>query len=417
MDLTGFLAAWRTTSLPDRELIDALVHPVHAGPSPALAAALAHWPGSYYWSDEPDGRHLVLTRPLARRRERWVPHLVLFLVTLYTITFAGAVLAGAIPYTGPLVFFTSGHPGYPGFLHAWSRGLPFSLPLMAILLTHELGHYVVARRYQLDVSPPYFVPVPMFPTFIGTMGAFIRLRTIVSDRRQLLDIGVAGPIAGFLVALPVLVCGLALSHPVAAEEGFRGLVVFFGDAPQIPLGDSLASFVLRRLLVGDAAMINVHPVAFAGWVGMFVTMLNLLPMGQLDGGHILYARLPRWHQRAALGFWLLVVALGTLWVGWYIWGGLVLCHRRGARSHGQRCCSLSSRSRRCRSASDEGGWWRLAKGGWGGSGGSGGWRRLLRSEPTSQTSPNLPRPPEPPAQPAPPYCVTGSGAYLYPNQP
>jgi len=333
VDLTGFLAAWRTTSLPDRELIDALVHPVHAGPSPALAAALAHWPGSYYWSDEPDGRHLVLTRPLARRRERWVPHLVLFLVTLYTITFAGAVLAGAIPYTGPLVFFTSGHPGYPGFLHAWSRGLPFSLPLMAILLTHELGHYVVARRYQLDVSPPYFVPVPMFPTFIGTMGAFIRLRTIVSDRRQLLDIGVAGPIAGFLVALPVLVYGLALSHPVAAEEGFRGLVVFFGDAPQIPLGDSLASFVLHRLLVGDAAMINVHPVAFAGWVGMFVTMLNLLPMGQLDGGHILYARLPRWHQRAALGFWLLVVALGTLWVGWYIWGGLVLLLSRGRLGH------------------------------------------------------------------------------------
>src|SRR6266702_3360555 len=298
VDLTGFLAAWRTTSLPDREVVDALVHPAHAGPSPALAAALAHAPGSYYWSDEPDGRHLVLTRPLARRRERWVPHLVLFLVTLYTITFAGAVLAGAIPYTGPLVFFTSGHPGYPGFLHAWSRGLPFSLPLMAILLTHELGHYVVARRYQLDVSPPYFVPVPMFPTFIGTMGAFIRLRTIVSDRRQLLDIGVAGPIAGFLVALPVLVCGLALSHPVAAEEGFRGLVVFFGDAPQIPLGDSLASFVLRRLLVGDAAMINVHPVALAGWGGLVL----LLSRGRLGHPPVLDAQRPLPPSRRTLAW-------------------------------------------------------------------------------------------------------------------
>jgi Zn-dependent protease len=333
VDLNDFLVAWRTTSLPDREVVDALVHPAHAGPSQALAAVLARWPGSYYWSDEPDGRHLVLTRPLGRRRERWGRHLVLGLVTLYTITFAGAVLAGAIPYTGPLVFFTSGHPGYPGFLHAWSTGLAFSLPLMAILLTHELGHYVVARHYQLDVSPPYFIPVPMFPTFIGTMGAFIRLRTIVSDRRQLLDIGVAGPIAGFLVALPVFVYGLMLSHPIASEEGFRGLVVFFGDAPQIPLGDSLVSLVLRRLLLGDAAMINVHPVAFAGWVGMFVTMLNLLPMGQLDGGHILYARLPQWHQRIALGFWLLVVALGTLWVGWYIWGGLVLLLSRGRLGH------------------------------------------------------------------------------------
>jgi Zn-dependent protease len=333
VDLNDLLVAWRTTSLPDREVVDALVHPAHAGPSPALAGVLARWPGGYYWSDEADGRHLILTRPFPRRRERWVPHLVLFLATLYTITFAGAVLAGGIPYTGPLVFFTSGHPGYPGFLQAWSTGLPFSLSLIAILLSHELGHYVVARHYLLDVSPPYFIPVPMFPTFIGTMGAFIRLRTIVSDRRQLLDIGVAGPIVGFLVALPLLVLGLALSHATVPEEGLRGLVVYFGGAPQIPLGDSLVSLALRRLLFANAATINVHPVAFAGWVGMFVTMLNLLPMGQLDGGHILYARLPRWHQRVALAFWLLVVALGTLWMGWYIWGGLVLLLSRGRLSH------------------------------------------------------------------------------------
>ena len=332
VDLSAFLVAWRTTSLPDREVVDALVHPAHAGPSPALAAVLAHWPGSYYWSDEPDGRHLVLTRPLARRRERWAPHVVLFLATLYTITFAGAVLAGGIPYSGPLAFFTSGHPGYPGFLHAWSTGLPFSLSLIAILLSHELGHYVVARRYQLDVSLPYFIPVPI-PSFIGTMGAFIRLRTVVSDRRQLLDIGVAGPIAGFLVALPLLVLGLTLSHAATPEEGFHGLVVYFGGAPQIPLGDSLVSLALRRLLLGHAVTINVHPVAFAGWVGMFVTMLNLLPMGQLDGGHILYARLPQWHQRVALAFWVLIVALGTLWIGWYIWGGLVLLLSRGRLGH------------------------------------------------------------------------------------
>ena len=332
MDLTGFLLAWRTTTLPDREVVDGLVHPGHVGPSPALAAVLAQWPGNYYWSDEPDGRHLILTRPLARRRERWAPHILLFLATLYTITFAGAVLAGGIPYSGPLAFFTSGHPGYPGFLHAWSTGLPFSLSLIAILLSHEMGHYVVARYYQLDVSLPYFIPLPI-PSFIGTMGAFIRLRTIVSDRRQLLDIGVAGPIAGFVVALPLLILGLTLSHAGAPEEGLRGLVVYFGGAPQIPLGDSLVSLVLRRLLLGHATTIDVHPVAFAGWVGMFVTMLNLLPMGQLDGGHILYARLPRWHQRVAFAFWLLIVALGSLWSGWYLWGGLVLLLSRGRLGH------------------------------------------------------------------------------------
>src|SRR6266702_4832466 len=144
IDLSAFLVAWRTTSLPDREVIDALVHPAHAGPSPALTAVLAQWPGSCYWSDEPDGRHLILTRPFRRRQERWALHVVLFLATLYTITFAGAVLAGGIPYSGPLAFFTSGHPGYPGFLHAWSTGLPFSVSVIAILLSHELGYFVMS---------------------------------------------------------------------------------------------------------------------------------------------------------------------------------------------------------------------------------------------------------------------------------
>src|SRR5205807_261212 len=167
-------------------------------------------------------------------------------------------------HTGSLVFFTSGYPGYPGFLQAWSSGLPFAAPLVAILLCHELGHYVVARRYQLDVSPPYFVPVPMFPTFIGTMGAFIRLRTVLSDRRQLFDVGVAGPIAGFLVALPVLSAGLALSHPVAPQEGFRGLAVYFAGGPQIPLGDSLITLLLQRLVLGRAAVVARAPRSPAG---------------------------------------------------------------------------------------------------------------------------------------------------------
>ena len=333
MNLSEFVLAWRTTTLRDREVIDALVHPAHAGPSPALARALALWPGSYYWSEETEGRHLVLTRPAPRpTRESWVLHGALFAATLLTTTFAGAVLVGAIPYDNPLALFTGAYPLPSGVARAWAAGLIFSVPLLAVLLCHELGHYLTARRYHLDVSPPYFIPVPLVPSFIGTMGAFIRLRTILSDRRQLFDVGVAGPIAGFVVALPVLWFGLARSHPLAAHAGFSGMVLWFGGTPAA-LGDSALTLLIRRLTFGDAAAVSLHPLAFAGWVGMFVTMLNLLPISQLDGGHILYAAVPRWHQRIALVFWLIIVALGWFWRGWLIWGLLVLVLSKGRLGH------------------------------------------------------------------------------------
>jgi Zn-dependent protease len=332
VNLSDFLLAWRTTLLPDREVIDALVDPAHAGPSPALAAALERWPGSYYWSDEPGGRHLVLTRPLARRRERWALHAALFLATLLTTTFAGAVLAGTIAYDNPLDLFTGTYPLPPHAARAWAAGLAFSLPLLAVLLCHELGHYLTARRYDLDVSPPYFIPVPLVPSFIGTMGAFIRLRTVLSDRRQLFDVGVAGPIAGFVVALPVLAVGLVLSRPLPGHGSLTGLLLGL-DGDTAVLGDSLVTLALRHLVHPGASAVLLHPAAFAGWVGMFVTMLNLLPIAQLDGGHILYGALPRWHQRVALAFWLLVVALGWFWRGWLVWGLAVLVLSRGRLGH------------------------------------------------------------------------------------
>ncbi len=333
MDLSEFLLAWRTTPLPDREVIDALVHPAHAGPSPALAAALAQWPGSYYWADEPEGRHLVLTRRVARRRrERWGLHVALFLATLVTTTFAGAVLAGTIAYDNPFDLFTGSYPLPPHVVRAWAAGLVFSLPLLAILLCHELGHYFTARRYDLDVSPPYFIPVPLVPSFIGTMGAFIRLRTILSDRRQLFDVGVAGPIAGFVVALPVLAVGLALSRPLPGHGPLTGMLLGL-DGETAVLGDSLVTLALRHLLHGSTPALLVHPVAFAGWVGMFVTMLNLLPISQLDGGHILYAAVPRWQRGIALVFWCIVILLGRWWWGWYLWGFLVLLLSRGRLGH------------------------------------------------------------------------------------
>ena len=325
--LAPFLLAWRTTPLHDREVVDALVDPAHAGPppSPALAQVLREWPGTYYWSDESDGRHLVLTRPTTRVREAWMVHALLFLAVLLLVTVTGAVIADVLP-ADPTAW-TSGR-----LLQALPSGLSFSLPLLAILLCHELGHYLTARHYQLNVSPPFFIPGLPAPLGIGTFGAFIRLRTIVSDRRQLLDVGAAGPIAGFVVALAVLWLGVARSHASAPPaEGVTGMFVPFGGGVWL-LGDSLITLLVRKAALGDAT-IQLHPMAVAGWFGMFVTMLNLLPMAQLDGGHILYAAFPTWHRRVARLFWVVTIGLAWLSVTWLFWGVVVLLLSRGRLDH------------------------------------------------------------------------------------
>jgi membrane-associated protease RseP (regulator of RpoE activity) len=165
------------------------------------------------------------------------------------------------------------------------------------------------------------------------MGAFIRLRTILSDRRQLLDVGAAGPVAGFAVALPVLALGLLWSEPLPPAVGLEGMVIWFGALP-VEVGDSLLTLALRQLTQGGAGAIALDPAAFAGWVGMMVTMLNLLPIAQLDGGHVLYAALPRVHGRLAVGFWGMLLVLGWFgWPGWAVWAVLVLALSRGRLSH------------------------------------------------------------------------------------
>jgi len=330
-ELWPYLRAWQTTQLPDRQVVDALVDARHDGPSPDLAAALARWPGPVYWSDETDGRHLIITREGPRRRERWVLHAALLAATLVTTTYAGAILAGTLQPQHLLGLFGELVPAISA-IGAWAAGLSFSLPLLAILLAHELGHYVTARRYGLNVSPPYFIPVPLWPSFIGTMGAFIRLRTMLSDRRQLLDVGAGGPVAGFAVALPVLAWGLARSETLPAAVGLHGMVIWFGAIP-VELGDSLVTLALRQLLDTGAA-VALHPAAFAGWIGLMVTMLNLLPLAQLDGGHILYAALPSWQRRLAVVFWVLLLVLGWYgWKGWLVWAALVLLLSRGRLAH------------------------------------------------------------------------------------
>uniref|UniRef100_A0A7C4C9V1 Site-2 protease family protein n=1 Tax=candidate division WOR-3 bacterium TaxID=2052148 RepID=A0A7C4C9V1_UNCW3 len=183
-----------------------------------------------------------------------------------------------------------------------------------ILGSHELAHYLVARRLGVDATLPYFLPIPH--PFTGTMGAFIKMRSPVPSRSALVRVGIAGPLAGFAVAIPVSAIGLALSRQVAV-----------GDEPVLRLGSPLVFELISRLVQGvpePGFDVMLHPLAFAGWLGMFVTALNLLPVGQLDGGHIVYGvlgrryRVFRWFVLGA------VVLMGLFWPGWWFWALLVI---------------------------------------------------------------------------------------------
>ena len=187
-----------------------------------------------------------------------------------------------------------------------AQGIAFGATLMAILTCHELGHYVVARRRGVEVSLPYFIPLPPIGT-LGTMGAIIRMRKPIADRAALIDVGAAGPIAGLVVAIPLLVVGLGLSKlapitPGGAQEGNSILYALVKYA------------VFGRWLPGDGVDVQLHPMAFAAWFGILVTMINLLPIGQLDGGHVARAALGDAHERwsARLHAALPVVAVATL---------------------------------------------------------------------------------------------------------
>ena len=215
-----------------------------------------------------------------RRRRQVLIHLALFLVTFATTTMAGAL-------------FVHGDTVRP-----LSDGLAYSVPLLLILTCHELGHYVVARRHGVDASLPYFVPIP--PQIgLGTFGAFISMRGVTSNRTKLIDIGAAGPLAGMVIAIPVILYGLHLS-PVRMLEGI-------GQQEGNSLLYLLLKYAAKGAWLPDAARRDVilHPTAWAGWAGLLLTMINLLPIWQLDGGHIAtayfgnrYARFARWLHRA-----------------------------------------------------------------------------------------------------------------------
>jgi len=237
-------------------------------------------------------------RPMAGARSLTV-HAVLLAATLLSATLAGVDVGPSELVAHPALFL---------------RGLPFAAALVTILLVHELGHYLTCLRYRVSASLPYFLPAPLISP-VGTFGAFIRIRSRFPDRRALFDIGAAGPWAGFVVALAATVIGLAHSTVLATPQKWHGY----------ECGDSLLTALLVRVVLHvDSATVLLHPIAFAGWFGLFVTSLNLLPVGQLDGGHVLYATLGRPTPRIAALLIAFLVWLGVRgYPGWLLWAVII----------------------------------------------------------------------------------------------
>jgi membrane-associated protease RseP (regulator of RpoE activity) len=246
---------------------------------------------------------------------------------LFVLTAGSAFLAGSL--------LTDTQLPPPTRTESIHHGIAFSATLLAILLAHEMGHFVLARRHGVDATWPFFIPAPLL-SLIGTLGAVIRLRSLPRSRAALVDIGAAGPIAGFLVTLPILFVGLKLSTIVPQEGPFEhwtladAIASWLRDGRWIhlrdgfDLGQPLAMTALTKLArdVPDGMTLALHPVAVAGWFGLLLTALNLLPLGQLDGGHCLYAFSPRVHRLVGppLSAFLFALGLFTPFFGWTLWG-------------------------------------------------------------------------------------------------
>ncbi len=325
----GFLARYRgRLTLPSEQAYERL-EPFFAKAQTTLA----------FRSDGDD--HVVLALP-GRIRPRpsnpWI-NLGLFLLTVLSVMFAGALYT----YNGPAD--VSARELLMAVLRSMPDGIPFAASLLAILLAHEFGHYLAARYHGTAVTLPYFIPFP--GNYFGTMGAFIQLKEPPRNRKVLLDIGIAGPLAGLVVAIPVLILGLALSRvemlpsslaqaPGLTLEG--NSILYLGlkylvkgellPSPQSYGGLHPALYWIRYIFLGmpfpfGGRDVMLHPVAWAGWAGLLVTALNLIPVGQLDGGHTIFVLL----GRRALRLWPVVIvalmALGTVWPGWWLWAALI----------------------------------------------------------------------------------------------
>lgn len=279
-------------------------------------------------------------RPISQPGPIWV-NLLLFILTILSVMFTGAQFAEtevANPFQLSL----------DGFFAYLLKGWPFAISLLGILLAHELGHYLVGRARGETVTLPYFIPFPL--SAFGTMGAFISMKEIPKNKKHLLDIGIAGPMIGLLVAIPVLFIGLNLSTLGPIIEGdlpegyvhfIEGNSLFYLFAKYLTFGKVLpqpasygdlspAIYWLRYFFTGTPVPlggldVQIHPVAWAGWAGLFVTVINLIPAGQLDGGHILYVLLGKRKAKRLFPFILGgLILLGLAWQGWWLWAVLLL---------------------------------------------------------------------------------------------
>lgn len=255
--------------------------------------------------------------PRRQHRPVW-PALILFALTLVSTLAVGSEFA--MSYAQNREPFSDGSDPLSAMLLPLEHprllllGIPFSFTLLGILFAHEMGHYVACRIYGIDVSYPYFIPAP---TLFGTFGAFIRIRSPITTRRALFDVGIAGPVVGFLIAAPAMAYAIAASRVVPGVQNTAQIV--FGHPPLMRL------FIEMFHPNVNPSWVLLSPVGRAAWVGFFATALNLLPLWQLDGGHIVYSLASRQHQRISI-----LVAFGLLllgrfaWSGWYFWGGLLL---------------------------------------------------------------------------------------------
>jgi membrane-associated protease RseP (regulator of RpoE activity) len=259
----------------------------------------------------------------------------LFLLTIVSMLFAGAQYGLEGPIEDGILAALIGNI---------NNGIIFTGSLLSILTAHEFGHYFAARYHRTEVSLPYFIP---FPSLFGTMGAFIRLKEPPRNRRALLDIGIAGPLAGLIVAIPVLLLGIALSEisylPASPQEAMGSILegnsllylgakyLITGELLPMPLtyGDhSPILYWIRYLFIGlpmpyGGRDILMHPMAWAGWAGLLVTSLNLIPSGQLDGGHTIYVLFGRAASRLRPFLLIILLLMGFVWSGWYIWAIMI----------------------------------------------------------------------------------------------
>lgn len=306
---------------------------------PQIAARFREMGYTAFLRDDPDGDgQVLLAEPGVLPQEGgsriWL-NVLLYIVTILSTLFVGATWSDQVPPNADLGWILT---------HLWV-GWPFALSLMAILTGHEFGHYFAGRYYKVPVSLPYFIPMPVPP--LGTMGAFIVMKGRSVNRRQMLTVGAAGPLVGFVLAVPILILGLSLStvEPMAAPD--PGTMIFlegnsllylllkFAVFGRVLPGSGEPATFLAGLGEGGAALLGtfpidagfdvfISPVALAGWAGLLVTALNLIPVGQLDGGHVLYSLVGQ-RARILTGPIIgILVLLGIFfWQGWLLWAALI----------------------------------------------------------------------------------------------